>query len=73
MTTAQVFQGTWEELSTHAGAFGKRQLTLLAPLDADAQDDAPATKIAELAMASGSFHWLAAEPDLYDETCGEPV
>lgn len=73
MNTAQVLQGTWEELSTYAGAFGKRQLTLLIPADADGQDDAPASEIARLAMAGGSFDWLALEPDLYDETCGEPV
>ena len=73
MVTAQVLQGTWEELSTHAGVFGKRHLTLLVPIDAEAQDDTPVSEIAKLAMAGGSFDWLAEGPDIYDETCGEPV
>ena len=73
MALAQVLQGTWEELAAHAGAFGKRQLTLLVPTDAETQDDTPASEIAKLAMAGGSFDWLAEEPDIYDATCGESV
>ena len=35
-------------------------------------DDSPsATEVAALAMAGGAFDWLADEPDLYDDTCGE--
>ncbi len=36
-------------------------------------DDTPASEIAVLAAAGGAFDWLADEPDLYDDTCGEPV
>jgi hypothetical protein len=36
-------------------------------------DDAPGAEIAPLAMAGGAFDWLAEEPDLYDDTCGEPL
>ena len=37
------------------------------------QDDAPAHDIAGLADAGGAFSWLATEPDLYDDTAGEPL
>jgi hypothetical protein len=33
----------------------------------------PASEIAHLAIAGGSFDWLEDEPDLYDDTSGEPV
>ena len=36
-------------------------------------DDVPGAAIASLATAGGAFDWLADEPDLYDDTCGEPV
>jgi len=36
-------------------------------------DDAPGAEIASLATAGGAFDWLADEPDLYDDTCGEPL
>ena len=36
-------------------------------------DDVAGTEMAALAMAGGAFEWLAEEPDLYDDTCGEPV
>lgn len=36
-------------------------------------EDTSSTEIATLAAAGGSFDWLADEPDLYDDTCGEPV
>lgn len=36
-------------------------------------DDAPGSEVAALAAAGGAFDWLAEEPDLYDDTCGEPV
>jgi hypothetical protein len=36
-------------------------------------DDTPGSDIAALATAGGAFDWLADEPDLYDDTCGEPV
>ncbi len=29
--------------------------------------------LAKLAMAGGAFDWLADEPDLYDDTCGEAI
>jgi hypothetical protein len=36
-------------------------------------DDTPSREIAALATAGGAFDWLAEEPDLYDDTCGEPL
>lgn len=36
-------------------------------------DDTSGSAIAALAMAGGAFDWLADEPDLYDDTCGEPI
>lgn len=36
-------------------------------------DDIPADEIAKLVAAGGAFDWLADEPDLYDNTCGEAV
>jgi hypothetical protein len=36
-------------------------------------DDTPSREIAALAAAGGTFDWLADEPDLYDDTCGEPI
>jgi hypothetical protein len=38
-----------------------------------ATDDTAAQEIARLAAAGGAFDWLADEPDLYDDTSGEPV
>jgi hypothetical protein len=35
--------------------------------------DTPSREIAALAAAGGAFDWLADEPDLYDDTCGEPL
>jgi antitoxin (DNA-binding transcriptional repressor) of toxin-antitoxin stability system len=36
--------------------------------------DAPApAEVAALAAAGGAFDWLADEPDLYDDTCGEAI
>jgi hypothetical protein len=37
------------------------------------KDDIASQEIAALAMAGGAFDWLADEPDLYDDTCGEPL
>ncbi len=37
------------------------------------QDDTPGFEIASLAQAGGAFDWLAEEPDLYDDDCGEPL
>jgi hypothetical protein len=34
-------------------------------------DDMPAREIAALALSGGAFNWLAEEPELYDDTCGE--
>ena len=43
-------------------------------LDSQAMpDDTRGQDIATLAVAGGAFDWLAAEPDLYDDTCGEPL
>ena len=36
-------------------------------------DEVTSTELAALAMSGGSFDWLADEPDLYDDTCGEPI
>lgn len=36
-------------------------------------DDVPALEISALARAGGAFDWLADEPDLYDDACGEPA
>ncbi len=36
-------------------------------------DDPPGVEIAVLAASGGAFDWLAEEPDLYDDTCGEPI
>ncbi len=36
-------------------------------------DDTPGQAIGPLAAAGGAFDWLAEEPDLYDDTCGEPL
>jgi hypothetical protein len=36
-------------------------------------DDTPSQDIAALAAAGGAFDWLADEPDVYDDTCGEPL
>lgn len=36
-------------------------------------DDIPSQDIASLAAAGGAFDWLAEEPDIYDDTHGEPL
>ena len=36
-------------------------------------DDVTSPEIAALATAGGAFDWLVEEPDLYDDTCGEPL
>jgi hypothetical protein len=36
-------------------------------------DDVPSGEISVMAMAGGAFNWLEDEPELYDDTCGEPV
>jgi hypothetical protein len=36
-------------------------------------DDTAAHEIAALAAQGGAFDWLADEPDLYDDTTGEPI
>ena len=36
-------------------------------------DDAVAHEIAALAARGGAFDWLDDEPELYDDTSGEPV
>ncbi len=41
----------------------------IAPEDAEISP----LEFAELAMAGGAFDWLAGEPDLYDDTCGEAI
>jgi hypothetical protein len=37
------------------------------------EDDTSGQEIAILAAAGGAFDWLAAESDIYDDTCGEPL
>ena len=36
-------------------------------------DEISSHEIATLAAAGGAFDWLAEEPDLYDDTWGEPL
>ena len=36
-------------------------------------DDTRGADIATLALAGNAFQWLEDEPDLYDDTCGEPL
>ena len=36
-------------------------------------DDSQSSYIAGLAMAGGSFEWLADEPELYNDDSGEPA
>jgi hypothetical protein len=36
-------------------------------------EDTAAHEIAALAASGGAFDWLADEPELYDDTSGEPV
>jgi len=36
-------------------------------------DDLPAGGLAALAREGGAFGWLEDEPDLYDDTAGEPM
>ena len=36
-------------------------------------DDTPARELAVLAARGGAFDWLENEPDLYDDTSGEPL
>lgn len=36
-------------------------------------DDLSSQDIAALAAAGGAFDWLAEEPDIYDDTHGEPL
>jgi hypothetical protein len=38
-----------------------------------ALDDTSGSDIATLAAAGGAFDWLNDEPDLYDDSCGEPI
>jgi hypothetical protein len=36
-------------------------------------EDTQSAEIAVMAMAGGAFDWLHDEPELYDDSCGEPV
>lgn len=36
-------------------------------------DEFPAGEIARAASAGGAFDWLAEEPDIYDDSSGEPA
>ena len=46
----------------------------LVQADADTLEvDISAASIAQLAMAGQAWDWLADEPDLYDDACGEAV
>lgn len=38
-----------------------------------AVDDTSAEHIAALATAGAAFDWLVDEPELYDDSCGQPV
>ena len=37
------------------------------------RDAIPAPTLAEIAASGEAFKWLAAEPDLYDDSSGEPL
>ena len=37
------------------------------------EDDTQGSDIATLALAGNAFQWLEEEPDIYDDTCGEPL
>lgn len=45
----------------------------VAKLTSLTDDSVTSDDIARLAMAGGAFDWLADEPDLYDDTCGEAI
>ena len=50
------------------------QETLGPQAEADTSEvDISAGHIAQLAMAGEAWNWLADEPDLYDDACGEAV
>lgn len=49
---------------------GLRPVARLLPV---AEDSVSSEDIARLAMLGGAFDWLADEPDLYDDTCGEAI
>ena len=36
-------------------------------------DDTPAREMAALAAGGGAFEWLESEPELYDDSSGEPL
>jgi len=77
-------QVTLEEAATHLPelireARGGQDIVLtdgrfpLARLVGVGEDSVSASDLANLAMAGGAFDWLADEPDLYDDTCGEAI
>ena len=45
----------------------------VAKLTSLASEEGSSEEIARLAMAGGAFAWLADEPDLYDDMCGEAI
>ena len=49
------------------------QLTSEEAAEHSTDEDILASDLASMAMAGGAFDWLADEPDLYDDTHGEPI
>ena len=49
---------------------GLRPVARISPV---ADDSVSSEDIARLARLGGAFDWLADEPDLYDDTCGEAL
>ena len=49
---------------------GSRPVAKLTPLPLD---EVSSEEIAQIAMAGGAFDWLAGEPEIYDDTCGEAI
>ncbi len=37
------------------------------------EDTPTPVELARISIAGGAFDWLAEEPDLYDDTCGEAI
>lgn len=50
---------------------GSRPVAKLTPMSENGGPSAH--EIAALAMVGGAFDWLADEPDIYDDTCGEAL
>ena len=49
------------------------QLTSEEAAEYSMDEDLLTSDLASMAMAGGAFDWLPDEPDLYDDTHGEPI